>query len=301
MKAARYRVAVILVNFNSSAHTLQCIASIRAQTRSLEPIQIVVVDNASRPEEFEALGPLADEPDMSLVRSRLNTGFSGGNMLGTAHADAEFYYFLNNDCLFEEDCIAALLAHCDANPKTVLCSGHQRHEDGRQRLNFGYFPSLLASVLGSGAARALNPERYPKKSATYTEDLTVPLLAGCSMFARAEAFAAIGGFDTTYFLYSEEEDLARRLTDAGGRVVLVPGARFLHLGGGSTPDKVEYLREFYISHLHYLSKHHSGLVAGLHRLALSVKLLKRSPGLALFVARGAPMRYSLRHAQQIQL
>lgn len=301
MKSARFRVAVILINFNSSEHTLRCIASIRAQTASMEAVQIVVVDNASREEQFQALAHLERELGVTLVRSCLNTGFSGGNMLGTAHADAEFYYFLNNDCLFEEDCIGALLAHCDEHPQTVVCSGHQRHEDGRLRLNFSYFPSLFARLLGTGAARAIWPARYPAKSATYTEALEVPVLAGCSMFVRAEAFAEIGGFDTTYFLYSEEEDLARRLTDAGGRLVLVPGAGFVHLGGGSTPDRIEYLREYYISHLHYLSKYHNGLVVGLHRLLLTVKLLKRSPSLALFVARGAPMRYSLRHEQQIQL
>lgn len=301
MQAHAFRVAVVLVNYNSSGHTLRCVEAIRAHTSRPEQVQIVVVDNASRREEYAALAALEDVPRMQVLRSRLNTGFSGGNMLGVAAADAEFYYFLNNDCLFEEDCIERLLAHCDAHPEVSMCSGVQRHEAGGERLNFGYFPSLFVSLFGSGLARVFWPASYPSKNGPLTQALQVPLLAGCSMFVRANAFARVGGFDTNYFLYSEEEDLARRLSALGGRVELIPGAGFLHSGGGSTPDRPEYLREFYISHSYYLEKFHGRIRCRLHQLLLGLKLLRRSVRLAAFVLRGAPQRYSLRHAQRMLL
>ena len=294
-----HRVAVVLVNYNSTRHTLECIETIQQHSTGGPSYQIIVVDNASREQERAALEPLRSRPGVTLVFSRLNTGFSGGNMLGVAQADADYYYFLNNDCLLESDALGVLTRYLDEHSDVGLASGLLRHEDGNPRRNFSYFPSLLRTVLGTGAARLLRPNLHPPKHGAIDEPLRVPVLAGCSMFVRAPVFESLGGFDTNHFLYCEEEDLARRFAGRGLAADLVPNAGFVHLGSMSTPSKAPYLREFHISLLYYIEKHHGRLWRRLYTLALFFKLLGRSPGLAWFVLRGASMRHSLRHDQEL--
>src|SRR5262249_54848043 len=63
---------------------------------------------------------------------------------------------------------------------------------------------------------------------------SVDWVSGSCMVFRREAFDAIGGFDTDYFMYFEEVDICLRLHRAGWKVVLDPSVAIFHRGGGST-------------------------------------------------------------------
>jgi len=53
---------------------------------------------------------------------------------------------------------------------------------------------------------------------------------GCAYVIRADIFLQVGGFDTEFFLYSDETDLSWRVWAAGYRVVGIPAARVHHRG-----------------------------------------------------------------------
>jgi GT2 family glycosyltransferase len=54
---------------------------------------------------------------------------------------------------------------------------------------------------------------------------------------RRDAFEDVGGFDGRFFCYLEDVDLAFRLRLRGHRCIYVPGARVLHVGGGTTSPR----------------------------------------------------------------
>jgi GT2 family glycosyltransferase len=53
------------------------------------------------------------------------------------------------------------------------------------------------------------------------------------MLLRAPAFRSVGGFDPGYFLYWEDADLCRRLTDDGWGIAYEPAAVVHHATGAS--------------------------------------------------------------------
>lgn len=57
------------------------------------------------------------------------------------------------------------------------------------------------------------------------------------MFFRKDIFSSIGGFDTVFFLYCEEEDICKRVWDFGKKVYFIPKAEVFHEAGGSTEKK----------------------------------------------------------------
>ena len=90
-------VSFITINYNSSHHTIALLQSI--VDRTTLDYEIIVVDNASQPEDHSALKTYCDSlPMVKLIKSRINTGFASGNMLGVHHACGEYYFFINNDC-----------------------------------------------------------------------------------------------------------------------------------------------------------------------------------------------------------
>src|SRR5258708_40281264 len=108
MTKRKYQVAVILINYNSSQYTLDCVETIFAKTSKELTFQIILIDNNSAPEESRKLERLASYADVQVFFGNINLGFSGANMAGVGLADAEYYYFLNNDCVLLNDCLEIL-------------------------------------------------------------------------------------------------------------------------------------------------------------------------------------------------
>jgi GT2 family glycosyltransferase len=300
-----YQIAIIIVNYNSSRYTINCIQSIIEQTAARIHYQIVVIDNNSRPEEYEALTQIQAHKQVHLFRSRINLGFSGGNMLGVQYANARYYYFLNNDCILLNDCLSILYTYCEKHPQTGICSGQMFDENLKQQPTFDYFPTLRTKLLGIGLLRQMNPAKYPVKKITYEQPLKVDLLSGSSLFIRSSVFDSIGGFDTTYFLYCEEEDIALTLLKQGYHTYLVPEARYQHLGGKSTQYNLMIQKEFYISFLYFYKKHYGRFKTTIMQGFLFMKLIRKLarhrnyPKLAFFVLSGAPLYKSLKYLQKV--
>ena len=304
-----YDVAIILINYNSSKYTLGCVASILEQTVGELSYSIVIIDNASDADDYknlvENLSSCTDRLPIHLFRSRINTGFATGNMLGVQFISAKYYFFLNNDCRLQNDCLDILYQFCERNTDTALCSPQLYTESGDHQPCFDYFPAILTKILGLGILRLSYGSRYIKRKAIYTEPVQVDVVSGSQMFVRASTFDEIGGFDTTFFLYCEEEDIALRLAQKGHKAYLVPAARNTHIGGGSTVASFDIRKEFYISFLYFYRKHYGFLRPQLLKLILTLRLLRKSifkPDdfrLALFVASGAHLKHSLKHKQKI--
>lgn len=310
------KVSIILLNYNSHQFTYDCVDSIVERTaiaadNGIE-YEIIIVDNNSTISDYEALKPIV-KPDrysglqIKLMRSRINLGFSGGNMLGVqlANPQSTYYYFLNNDCVLRTDVCRQLADFMDATPDAGLCGAQMFAGDGSREITFGYLPTLGSKILGHGFVRMLNPALYPNLRQVYTEPIQVPFVMGSTLFVRASAFNQIGGFDVAHFLYVEEEDLAKRLMMKGFKSYLVPQAEYVHFTGQSTIRNYDIEKEYYISLFHYFRKYHSWPERALFRAYYFIKNGRKFrqnkiyARLAWFIGKGSPIRESLRYRQTI--
>lgn len=299
-------VSIIIINFNSSDHTLACVDSILKNTNnSAFNYNIVIVDNNSATSDYENLSVLHKHVAIKIVRSRVNLGFSAGYMFGLQFTRAKYYFFLNNDCRFLNDCLTPLFNFCSRNENVGICTPQLYSENGEVQKSLDYFPTISSKILGTSLLRLFKKEKYPDRKIVYKHPLKVDLVSGSALFVNAIAFNAIGGFDTIYFLYCEEEDLALRLSKVGYDVYLVPDAHNLHYGGGSTPNTDAIREEFYISFLYFYRKHYGLFKTQLLKIILFIKIARKLPtsytnlSLAFFILSGAHLKHSLRHKQQI--
>jgi GT2 family glycosyltransferase len=80
--------------------------------------------------------------------------------------------------------------------------------------------------------RTLDPHHLPRRR--ITAPLPIAHATGAALLVRAGAAAAAGPLDERYFLYLEETEWQRRIAQADWRREVLPYARFVHLGGGSS-------------------------------------------------------------------
>tara|TARA_B110000037_G_C16645177_1_gene312164 strand:- start:42 stop:461 length:420 start_codon:yes stop_codon:yes gene_type:complete len=99
-----------------------------------------------------------------------------------------------------------------------------------------------------------NLAQYEYHELLDSEPSEVELLSGCCMFARTQALQDVGGFDEDFFLYFEDFDLSLRMREVG-RIVHLPTAKIIHLGGNSAAKGPHHIRLFVQSAIRFFQKH----------------------------------------------
>ena len=254
-----FDIASIIINYNSSKLTQECVNSIISKTNPSLNYQIIVVDNCSEKEDYLALKHFCDShpfTNLQLVRSKINTGFGGGNMAGFHFANAKYIAFVNNDTVFLNDCFSILKNAIEKDNSIAMVGGQSFSETGSQMVAFDHFASISKELFGRDFLEKTNPKKYPKRKLEYTNPIKVNYVQGSFMLVRTEDFNTVGGFDTNIFLYYEETDLCIRLAKMGKSCYLIPEAKYIHYHGASTPQNITIKTELKISLLYIIRKHY---------------------------------------------
>lgn len=115
---------------------------------------------------------------------------------------------------------------------------------------------------------------------------------------RSSDFDSVGGLDTNYFLYCEEEDLGYKWKSIQKECWYVPGANFVHIGGASTHRNYLIEKEFLISYFYFLNKHFSFVSRQLIRFFYFFKFLKKSIKKKDFLLLAFQILFGLLHPSQ---
>ncbi len=304
-----FDIAAIIINYNSSDYTINCINSIIEKTEKNLNYQIIVIDNASEKEDFLKLSEKIKSisfTNLQLVRSKINTGFGGGNIHGVQFTNAKYYAFINNDSIFINDCLGIIYNHMENNNEYGICGPMCYKEDGKLLPTLDHFASPIKELFGRSILEKINPEKYPNRKIEYTKPQKGQFVSGSFMMVRANDFNAVGGFDTNIFLYYEETDLCKRLQKINKFAYLIPEAKFVHYHGASTPKSIAIKTELKISLLYIIRKHYGYLWHKFFLVFLSFRYffssLFKSKYWSLFfvLIKGAHLSSSLKQIQEIK-
>jgi len=125
-----------------------------------------------------------------------------------------------------------LLVDALHQPAIGIAAPRVLNSDGTLQFSLRREPSLsrtlgLTRLSNAAFAEHLNrPEEYEKSS-------TVDWALGAVLAIRRDCFDALGGWDESFFLYSEETDFCLRAKDVGFATRYEPAAVATHVGGGS--------------------------------------------------------------------
>lgn len=306
------KVSSIIINYNTSVYTIPCVKSILEYHAREFQHEIIVIDNASSEEDYVTLkngiDSLASEK-VKLIRSKVNLGFGGGNMLGVQYASNSIYYaFINNDTLMvDKNTLGKLGEFLDGNSQIAMCSPQMLDENKNFRITIDHFSSLQREILRRPLLESLFPKKYLDRKKYYESPTKVDYVQGSFMFVRAEDFNMVGGFDTNLFLYYEESDLCRRLLKNRNKLTyLYPDLNYIHYKSASINKNVAIKCELKISLLYYIKKHygywaHKILITHLRLRYTFTSLVKpKYFPLMKLLWQGAPLSSSLKQKQRIK-
>jgi N-acetylglucosaminyl-diphospho-decaprenol L-rhamnosyltransferase len=221
-------VAIVIVTYNSAPVITDLLDSLPGALGSIRA-QVVVVDNGSADETTEIV---AARSDCVLVRST-NLGYSAGINNGVrAAAHTDTILILNPDVVMGPDSVAPLMAAL-ADPTVGISTPQMRDPDGSLQHSLRREPTILRTL---GLSR-LGSARFSENiddDAAYSRPQRVDWAAGAVLMFTRRCYDAVGGWDESYFLYSEETDFCLTARDHGLATAYVPDAWAVHIGAQSS-------------------------------------------------------------------
>ena len=197
------------------------------------PARVAVVDNASTDDTVATVRARSD----CVVVPAENRGYAAGLNAGVeVLAGRGPVLATNPDVRLGAGAVAAMLAELD-RPGVGVVVPRLRDPDGTVARSLRREPTVARS-LGAGSSRHRLLSEIVNEPRAYEVAGDVEWATGAVMLVARECYDALGGFDESFFMYSEETDFCLRARDAGWRVRFTPAAEAVHAGGGSgrNPD-----------------------------------------------------------------
>lgn len=226
------RASLILANYNTAADTLRAVGGLQAQGL---PVEIIVVDNASRPAERRELEALPR--DVRVLWNDANLGYGGAINEALPLTRTPVIGFLNPDIVPFPGVLKGLLEALEREPRIGVVGPRTWWDAARTLLLppirlpslTGFLVRWVGNVLPEvGLAYSRRTTRWMTRVGFGDRVSFLPMLSGAFLLARRKVIEEVGGFDPGFPMYFEDADWCRRVRHAGYRIAYVPSAEIVH-------------------------------------------------------------------------
>jgi GT2 family glycosyltransferase len=270
---SRPLVDLVIVNYRSYEELTRCLASLEPSRAILN--RVTIVDHES---DLAAAARVSSRfPWVTMLERTTNEGFATGVNLGVRGSSAPFLLLLNPDCVAGGEAIAGLVTFAESRPDAAVIGPRILNADGSVQGSARRFPGLSTFVAGRSSwltrtfpNNPLSRWNLPGRAES-GGTISVDWLSGACMLIRRAAFEQVGGMDERFFLYWEDADFCRRLSQRGWRIVYFPAVSVTHVGGRSSIHAYrESLAAFHASAYILFRKHASWTLQALAPLVYLV-------------------------------
>jgi N-acetylglucosaminyl-diphospho-decaprenol L-rhamnosyltransferase len=278
-------ISFCVVNTNLRALLLRGLDAIAREREGLPfETEAIVLDNASEDGSAEAARGHATVTEVIALERR--AGWSENVTTVLQRARGRHCMLLNEDAELRPGAVAALHEALTETPRAAIAATALFRPDGTQQPSAWRFPTPWTALL---AALFLHRRTLVQSRGDSTRE--VDWAQSCAILIRREAIASVGYWDESFFVYSDEVDVQRRLRDAGWTTLYVPAAQAVHheqLSTGTVPER--RIVEFSRNRDRYMRKHHGPAAALAVRLLTAWAYAVRALA-ALVLADHDPRRY----------
>ncbi len=251
-------ISIIIINYNTFELTCNCITSIYKQTKFID-FEIILVDNASKKENPNDF--LIQFPNIILIKSDINIGFSKGNNLGISKAKGEKILLLNSDTLLKNNAIKITSDFLDNHQQVAVVSSSLEYENGKIQHTCQRFPSIkyslaelfrLQKILGEKKGGELLMGSFFKHNRKAFPDWVWGAFFMFPSILLSELPNQKLADD--FFMYEEDMQWCMEFKKLGYKIGFEPKAKIIHLMGKSGAPKHQMMID---NHKVFMKKYYS--------------------------------------------
>ena len=222
-------ISIVIVNYKSWNHLFSCLESIQNIKLEYITIEVIVVDNCSNDSKLNVFRN--DFPNFSFIENSGNNGFANGCNLGAKNSSGDYLFFLNPDTIISKESILEMYTFLNENKNVGIVSCNQINTSGLYEKNVRFFPDLSTLF---GLFRALNKKKLNSKISLKNDVLYPDWVSGAVLLINRAWFDKISGWDEDFWMYYEDVNLSKKVSNLGGKVALLANTEIIHNHGGSS-------------------------------------------------------------------
>ena len=259
------KTSIITINYNGLADTCALIETIPFN----EDMEVIVVDNASDHQEADTIAERF--PQVKVIKSERNVGFAGGNNLGIQAAQGTYLFLVNNDTVFKDFNISALIDRLESSSDIGIVCPKIRFAWDKNPIQFAGY-TMLSKVTMRNRSIGYGEDDHGQ----YETAHPTPYAHGAAMLIKREAVDKVGLMPECYFLYYEEIDWSMMFTRAGYQIWYEPKCTIYHKESQATGQDSP-LRTYYITRnrLLFVRRNRRGILRGLSYAYLTAVVAPR--------------------------
>ena len=219
-------VLISIINWNSSADTIQCLESVLHLSHSDDiKIELIVIDNASDVADVKKLDDWLSEKNIGLVKNSKNLGFAGGHNYSIKRAidlKYDYVWLLNNDAIVYRNTLFELVKLMQINPRCGSCSPIIHRLKNHGTIDY------CGSSHNWSTLSTSHPKSFPEAAEFCKSNADDIWLAGTAILFRVDALRSVGALDEGLFAYYEDNDIGVRLIKNGWNNLLAFNSEIEH-------------------------------------------------------------------------
>ncbi|MGB9696167.1 MAG: glycosyltransferase family 2 protein [Ignavibacteria bacterium] len=224
-------ISVIILNYNGRMLLQTCLDSVLQQT--YRDFEIIVLDNGSSDGSYEFLkANYSNIPNVTVIYSKKNLGFAGGNNYALNFAQGEYVVLLNNDTIVDINWLKELYNAITTLPNAGIVQSLVITEGIPEEY---YSQNGTLNLFGNNIMKIFN---------IGTNGIGEILQAnGCSLIFPKKIISTVRGlFIDEYFAYAEDSFFSLKVKFAGYYLYHNSKSFVKHRGGSTTRrEKISYI------------------------------------------------------------
>ncbi len=254
-------LTVTIVTYNTDLDVLQnAINSILGET---EDLFIVVADNNSDKGYYSKLIKQLRHNKIKVVRTELNGGYGYGHNYAESYCvHSKYHLIMNADIVVHEGSLNKMLDYMKNNNDIAILFPKVLNPDGSIQFLNKREPTLIDVALRRMIPNFLSKSKIIKRRMAYYEmrdigyesNYDLPLVSGCFMLFDRNFFKKVQGFDESFFMYFEDFDICKRVSEAGGRISYIYSASITHFWERGSSKNVNLFLSLIRSMVLYFNK-----------------------------------------------
>lgn len=255
MKKDWPKVTAIIVNWNGTEDTIQCINDL--MDIDYPELSLVVVDNGSTDGSVTRIGQSFDRIDMTEFEDNLGFAVANNRVLESGLIEeSEYVLFVNNDVLIpNKDVVKNLVEKLESEEQLAALSPIiTGYPDGKMWFRRSYFDRITGQAGHMGDLKwYLTPHLYinnilnPSEPMVGSDVVISPYLPFCFTLVRSSVFKNVGLYPEGYFVYGGDIELGVRLRQHGYTVGTYVKSNILHKVSASVGDTTGPIASYYLA------------------------------------------------------
>lgn len=227
-------VSIVVINFNGKKYLGNilddCVSSIlNSEYHSFE---VLFVDNGSSDGSVEHIKGLFRSDDrIRIISLDRNYGTTKAKNEGIKASKGDMILILNNDVILKKETLTELVEVIKSDPAMGIIGPKLISPSGEIQSEGESFSELLSLL------NVICPSLWERNNKIETKKLgdlnMVDWMIGAALMVRRDMIIKLNLYDTDYFMYAEETDLAYRAREAGYKVACLTTCEAIHYGNAT--------------------------------------------------------------------